>query len=71
VYTVSSSGDVKGFVKIGVHYFEDGNVQLHTNVEHAAKVTTSVSQRAQPGQPTTTLRSAELCCEDVRACGCD
>jgi capping protein alpha len=37
VYTLSN-GDLKGFVKIGVHYFEDGNVQLHTNVEHAAKV---------------------------------
>jgi capping protein alpha len=40
VYTLNS-GDLKGFCKIGVHYFEDGNVQLHTNVEHAGKVTTS------------------------------
>jgi capping protein alpha len=38
VYTVSASGDVKGTVKCVVHYFEDGNVQLHTNVEHAGKV---------------------------------
>jgi capping protein alpha len=38
VYTVSSSGEVKGFVKCVVHYFEDGNVQLHTNVEHSGNV---------------------------------
>jgi hypothetical protein len=42
VYTLTN-GDVKGFVKIGVHYFEDGNVQLHTNVEHQGKVSTAVS----------------------------
>lgn len=40
VYTLTG-GEVKGFVKIGVHYFEDGNVQLHTNIEHSASVTTS------------------------------
>jgi len=46
VYTVSSSGEVKGTVKCVVHYFEDGNVQLHSNVEHSGKVNTGASADA-------------------------
>jgi len=41
VYNVSKDGQVKGAVKLGVHYFEEGNVQLHTNIEHKGKVDTS------------------------------
>lgn len=37
VFTLSG-GELKGTVKLGVHYFEDGNVQLHTSVEHSAKI---------------------------------
>lgn len=50
VYTLNTSSggsaDVKGTVKLGVHYFEDGNVQLHTNVEHQGKVSLAVSRDA-------------------------
>jgi len=42
IYTVDvskrGSAKLKGTVKINVHYFEDGNVQLHTSVEKSANV---------------------------------
>lgn len=41
-----TGSDLKGFVKIGVHYFEDGNVQLHTSVEQNGKITASGSNEA-------------------------
>jgi len=32
------NADLKGTIKVGVHYFEDGNVQLHANMEQGAKL---------------------------------
>jgi len=32
------TSELKGTIKVGVHYFEDGNVQLHANVDQATKV---------------------------------
>jgi len=47
VYTVSVSGsgkkEMKSSVKINVHYFEDGNVQLHSNIESGLGVQVSGS----------------------------
>ncbi len=34
--------DMVGTIKINVHYFEDGNVQLHTEINKTAKVQVSV-----------------------------
>jgi capping protein alpha len=42
VYTVGVSkkgqSELKGNVKVQVHYFEDGNVQLHTNIDKSANI---------------------------------
>jgi len=35
----SGSAELKGNIKVNVHYFEDGNVQLHTNTDKAANIT--------------------------------
>jgi len=46
VFTVSlSSGrrDLKGSIRTNVHYFEDGNVQLNSTIEHSASVDISKS----------------------------
>jgi len=32
----SSSAELKGTIKVNVHYFEDGNVQLHSSIEKSA-----------------------------------
>jgi capping protein alpha len=34
----SSSSELKGNVKANVHYFEDGNVQLHTSIDHSENI---------------------------------
>jgi len=45
IYSVSvdktGAAEVKASVKVNVHYFEDGNVQLHTAVERTATVNVS------------------------------
>jgi len=42
VYTVSvkakGAAEIKGNIKINVHYFEDGNVQLHANIDKSGTV---------------------------------
>jgi capping protein alpha len=42
VYTINvskhGSSDLKGSVKIQVHYFEDGNVQLHSTIDKTVSV---------------------------------
>jgi len=38
------SVELKGTIKIGVHYFEDGNVQLHSNFDQVAKVNVSAKE---------------------------
>jgi len=42
VYTVNvnkkGQAELKGNVKVNVHYFEDGNVQLHTNIDKTASI---------------------------------
>jgi len=35
----SSSAELKGTIKVNVHYFEDGNVQLHSTLDKAATLT--------------------------------
>jgi len=40
------SSELKGTIKINVHYFEDGNVQLHTTLEKTAAVQVSASEDA-------------------------
>jgi capping protein alpha len=37
-FNVLNGGELKGSVKLHVHYFEDGNVQLHDTVEHSANI---------------------------------
>jgi capping protein alpha len=43
VYTINvgkrGQSELKGNIKVQVHYFEDGNVQLHTNYDRTASVT--------------------------------
>lgn len=41
VYTVNvtSKSDLKGSIKVNVHYFEDGNVQLHTAIDKSESIT--------------------------------
>ncbi|KAG9290306.1 hypothetical protein G9A89_007037 [Geosiphon pyriformis] len=36
------SGEIKGSIKVNVHYFEDGNVQLNCNKDFEAIITTSL-----------------------------
>jgi len=43
------STDVKGTIKVGVHYFEDGNVQLHANMEQATKVNITAKEDESGG----------------------
>jgi capping protein alpha len=46
-YTVDTkvgSADLKGTIKVGVHYFEDGNVQLHSNIEQTAKINVTAKE---------------------------
>jgi capping protein alpha len=38
------SADLKGTVKLGVHYFEDGNVQLHASFDQQTKVNISAKE---------------------------
>jgi len=38
IYAKAGSQSLNGTIKVGVHYFEDGNVQLHANVNQSAKV---------------------------------
>jgi capping protein alpha len=38
------AAELKGTIKIGVHYFEDGNVQLHANFDQTAKVNISAKE---------------------------
>lgn len=52
VYTIAvlntTSSELKGNVKANVHYFEDGNVQLHTTVDHSENLKVdSASSTAQ------------------------
>jgi len=35
---IKGSAELKGTVKINVHYFEDGNVQLHSSITKSAKI---------------------------------
>jgi capping protein alpha len=39
-YTIKN-GELKGVIKVNVHYFEDGNVQMHSDKEGSAKVSGS------------------------------
>jgi capping protein alpha len=41
-YNVLNGGELKGTVKLHVHYFEDGNVQLHDTVEHSANISLDI-----------------------------
>jgi len=38
------TANLTGTIKVGVHYFEDGNVQLHANVNQAAKVNVTAKE---------------------------
>jgi len=38
------SAALTGTIKVGVHYFEDGNVQLHANVNQAARVNVTAKE---------------------------
>jgi len=42
IYTISvlntNSSELKGNVKTNVHYFEDGNVQLHSTIDHSENI---------------------------------
>jgi len=40
----TGAAELKGTIKIGVHYFEDGNVQLHSNFDQLAKVNISAKE---------------------------
>jgi capping protein alpha len=40
----TGAADLKGTIKVGVHYFEDGNVQLHANVDQSAKVNVTAKE---------------------------
>jgi len=43
------SAELKGTIKVGVHYFEDGNVQLHANMEQAAKLNITAKEDESGG----------------------
>jgi len=59
--SVGSSGEteMKGSIKIHVHYFEDGNVQLHTQLEKAAKVNVSGDADATANEITKAINKIE------------
>eukprot|EP00310_Coccolithus_braarudii_P025387 CAMPEP_0183344130 /NCGR_PEP_ID=MMETSP0164_2-20130417/9885_1 /TAXON_ID=221442 /ORGANISM="Coccolithus pelagicus ssp braarudi, Strain PLY182g" /LENGTH=290 /DNA_ID=CAMNT_0025515087 /DNA_START=15 /DNA_END=887 /DNA_ORIENTATION=+ len=58
---VSKKGEVemKGTIKVNVHYFEDGNVQLHTSLAKEAKVEVS--------DPAGTAKSVALAIERIES----
>lgn len=41
---VGAAQPLTGTIKVGVHYFEDGNVQLHANVNQSAKVNVTAKE---------------------------
>jgi len=51
--------EIKGSVKINVHYFEEGNVQLHTRLDKAAKLNLSNDAEATANEITKAIGKIE------------
>lgn len=63
VYTVNvdrqGQAELKGSIRINVHYFEDGNVQLHANVNQAAKVNVTAKEDETGGSIAASIAKIE------------
>jgi len=56
---VTSGGDLTALIKVNVHYYEDGNVQLNTKFDHKASVTVSGDEKKTASEVAKVIKKLE------------